>query len=36
LQIDFEQPDLVEDVPARGRGVETVWSSRSLPTQSVL
>lgn len=28
----FEQPDLVEGVPARGRGVESRGSLRSLPT----
>jgi len=27
-----EQPGLVEDVPAHGRGVGTRWSLRSLPT----
>jgi len=30
------QPGLVEDVPAHGRGVETRWSLRSLPTLTVL
>jgi len=29
---ESEQPDLVEDVPALGRGVRTRWSIRSLPT----
>ena len=28
----FEQPGLVEGVPAHGRGVGTRWSLRSLPT----
>jgi len=31
-----EQPGLVEDVPARGRGVGPRWSLRSLPTQTIL
>ena len=31
-----EQPGLVEDVPAHGRGVGTRWSLRSLPTWTVL
>ena len=31
-----EQPDLVEDVPADGRGVGTRWALRSLPTQTIL
>jgi len=31
-----EQPDLVEDVPALGRGVGLDCLERSLPTQSVL
>jgi len=32
----FEQPGLVEDVPAHGREVGTRWSLRSLPTQTIL
>ena len=31
-----EQPGLVEDVPAHGRGVGTRQSLRSLPTQTIL
>ena len=31
-----EQPGLVEDVPAHGRGIGTRWSLRSLPTQTIL
>ena len=31
-----EQPGLVEDVPAYGRGVGTRWSLRSLPTLIIL
>jgi len=31
----FEPPGLVEGVPARGRGVGTRWSIRSLPTQTI-
>jgi len=31
-----EQPGLVEDVPAHGRGVGTKWALRSLPTQTIL
>ena len=31
-----EQPGLVEDVPAYGRGVGTRWSLRSLPTLTIL
>jgi len=31
-----EQPGEVEDVPARGRGFGTRWSSRSLPTLTIL
>jgi len=31
-----EQPGLMEGVPADGRGVGTGWSSRSLPTQTIL
>jgi len=31
-----EQPGLVEDVPAHGRGVGTRWSLRSLPTLTIL
>jgi len=31
-----EQSDLVEDVPAHGRGAGTRWSLRSLPTQTTL
>ena len=31
-----EQPDLVEDVPAYGRELGTIWSLRSLPTQTIL
>jgi len=32
----FEQPGLVGSVPARGRRVQTRWSLRSLPTQTIL
>ena len=32
----FEQPGLVEGVPAHGRGVGTRWSIRSVPTQTIL
>jgi len=32
----FEQPGLVEGVPAHGRGVGTRLSIRSLPTQTIL
>jgi len=32
----FEQPGLVEGVPAPGRGVGIGWSLRSLPTQAIL
>jgi len=32
----FEQPVLVEGVPAHGRGVITRWSLRSLPIQTIL
>jgi len=32
----FEQPGLVEGVPAHGRGVGTTQCSRSLVTQTVL
>ena len=32
----FEQPGLVDGVPAHGRGVQTRWSLRSLPTQTIL
>ena len=32
----FEQPGLVEGVPAHGRGVGTRWSLMSLPTQTIL
>ena len=31
-----EQPGLVEDVPAHGRGIGTRWFLRSLPTQTIL
>ena len=31
-----EQPGLVKDVPAHGRGVGTRWSLRSLPTLTIL
>ena len=31
-----EQPDLVEDVPAHGRGVGRDDLKRSLPTQTIL
>ena len=31
-----EQPGLVEDVPAHGRGIGTRWSLRSRPTQTIL
>jgi len=31
----FEQPALVEGVPAHGRGLGTGWSIRSLPTQTI-
>jgi len=31
-----EQPGLMEDVPAHGRGVGTRCSSRSLPTETIL
>ena len=31
-----EQPGLVEDVPAHGRGIGTRWSLRSLPTLTIL
>ena len=32
----FEQPGLVEGVPAHGRGVVTRWPVTSLPTQTIL
>jgi len=32
----FEQPGLVEGVPAHGRGVGARWSLKSFPTQTVL
>jgi len=32
----FEQPGLVEVVPAHARGLRTRWSTRSLPTQTML
>ena len=32
----FEQPGLVEGVPAHGKGVGSRWSLRSLPTQTIL
>ena len=32
----FEQPGLVEGVPAHGRGVETRWSLRSFSIQTIL
>ena len=32
----FEQPGLMEGVPAHGRGVGSRWSLRSLPTQTIL
>jgi len=32
----FEQPGLVEDVPAWGRGVGTRWSLRLFPMQTIL
>jgi len=32
----FEQPGLVESVPAHGRGVGTRWPVRSLLTQTIL
>ena len=32
----FEQPAVVQGVPAHGRGVGTSWSIRSLPTQTIL
>ena len=32
----FEQPGLVEGVPAHGRGVGTRWLIRPLPTQTIL
>jgi len=31
-----EQPGLVEDVPAHGRGIGTRLSLRSLPTENIL
>jgi len=31
-----EQPGLVEDVPAHGRGLGNGWSTRSLPTFTIL
>jgi len=31
----FEQPGLVEGVPAHGRGIGTRWSLRSVPTQTI-
>ena len=36
MPADGEQPGLVEDVPAHGRGLGTRWSLRSLPTQTIL
>jgi len=32
----FEQPGVVESVPAHGRDGDTRWSLRSLPTQTIL
>jgi len=32
----FEQSDLMEGVPAHGRGVGPRWSLMSIPTQSIL
>ena len=32
----FEQPGLVEGVPADGRGFGTRWSLKCLPTQTIL
>ena len=32
----FEQPGLVEGVPAHGRGVGTRWSLKYLPTLTIL
>jgi len=36
LDWGFEQPDLVEGVPAYGTGVKTMCSLRSFPTQTIL
>ena len=33
---DFEQPGLVEGVPAHGRGAGMRWAIRCLPTQTIL
>ena len=34
--LGFEQPGVVEGVPAYSRGIGTIWSLRSLPAQIVL